>query len=337
MEQTAPLVSVVMSAYNEATFISETIDSLLQQSYKNFELIIVDDASTDNTANIIRKYGDNRIILLRNNENKRLAFNLNLGIQKAHGKYIARMDADDICMPDRLVKQVNYLEQHPEIAIVGGAAQEFGDANALLEYPENHEEIKVMLLFENAMCHPAVMFRNDPTTFKYDIDCKASQDYELWSRLIWKVKFANLSDVVVKYRIHQNQTKHVLGKEQKAGAIKARKYLLSRLLDDPTPKETEIFYSACNYHAPKNENELIAIEELFERMLKRNREKGLFQEELLKSRIQEQFIRDCYASIRYGTGSFKILKKSKYYSAYKMKPVSFRLKMQTYRLFPKRG
>lgn len=140
MDQTAPLVSIVMSAYNEAAFISETIDSLLQQSYKNFELIIVDDASTDNTADVIRKYENNRIILLRNKENKRLAFNLNLGIQKAHGKYIARMDADDICMPDRLVKQVNYLEQHPEIAIVGGAAQEFGDANALLEYPENHEE-----------------------------------------------------------------------------------------------------------------------------------------------------------------------------------------------------
>lgn len=336
MDNCNPLVSVVMSAYNESKYIQEAIDSILQQTYKNIELIIIDDASTDNTVEIIEKNTDKRIVLLKNKENKRLAYNLNLGIQQAHGKYIARMDADDICMPDRLKKQVNFLESHMDIDIVGGAAQEFGDANTLLTYPETHEEIKVMLLFENAMCHPAIMFRNKPDVFCYDVTCKASQDYELWSRLIWKVKFANITDVVVKYRVHKNQTKYVLGKAQKAGAVKARKYLLSKLLSNLSEKDMETFYSACNYHAPKTENELHDIENLFEQLLLENKKKGLFQKDLFKDKLQEQFVQDCYVSIRYGTSSFGVLKKSDSYLVYKSKPLQYRLKMQLARILPKK-
>lgn len=337
MESNTPLVSVIMSAYNESKYIAEAIDSVLQQSYDNFELIIVDDASTDNTVEMIENYTDKRIVLLKNSENKRLAYNLNFGIQNAQGKYIARMDADDICMPERLKKQVEFLEKHTEISIVGGAAQEFGDAKALLKYPEKHDEIKVTLPFENAMCHPAVMFRNEPDVFCYDITCKASQDYELWSRLIWKVEFANLTDVVIKYRVHKNQTKYVLGKEQKAGAVKARKYLLLKLVDDISENDMNVFYSACNYHTPKTENELIEIDNLFERMLSENEKKGLFQKRLFQKKLQDQFIQDCYVSVRYGTSSFDILKNSSSYSLYRSKPLRYRLKMQVARIFPKRG
>ena len=120
-------ISVVMAVYNGEKYLKEAIDSILSQTYKNFEFIVIDDCSSDNTPIILKSYTDARIQVVRNEQNLRLPTSLNKGFKIARGKYIARMDADDIAMPDRFEKQVKYLEAHQEVAVIGGSFQVFNE------------------------------------------------------------------------------------------------------------------------------------------------------------------------------------------------------------------
>lgn len=240
-----PLVSIVMSVYNGQQYLQETIDSILQQNYKNFELIIVDDCSTDDSWSILQNNFDKRIVLLRNNKNMRLAYSLNKAIAVANGKYIARMDADDICMMDRFDLQVAYLEEHREVDVIGGNYQAFGATNKKSDYQEDHNWIKTGLIFENTVCHPAVMFRKESISDWYDPAFIASQDYDLWTRLISSHEFHNLKNELIKYRVHDGQTVKKLSGHQKVGADKARMRMLEK--SSFNEKEKKMLIQFINY------------------------------------------------------------------------------------------
>ena len=149
MPESSPLVSVIMSVYNGEKYLSKAIESILNQSYRNFEFIIVDDASTDSSLEIINEYLkiDNRIIILSNNVNIGLGSSLNKAIQFSSGEFIARMDSDDISIPDRLEKQINYLLEHKNIHILGGdqiIIDERGVVISSLIYPKNELKIHII-------------------------------------------------------------------------------------------------------------------------------------------------------------------------------------------------
>lgn len=245
-----PLVSIVMAVYNGQKYLQETIDSILKQNYENIELIIVDDCSTDGSWKILESNLDDRIVLLKNEKNMRLAYSLNKAIAIAKGKYIARMDADDICLPDRLGLQVAYLEEHSDIDVLGGNYRSFGATNKKSDYQELHNWIKTGLIFENTVCHPAVMFRRDAIEGWYDQNFVASQDYDLWTRLIRSHKFHNLKQELIMYRVHNGQTVKKLSGYQKAGADKARLRMLEKSSFSENEKEELIRFS--NY--PKIES-----------------------------------------------------------------------------------
>ena len=122
-----PHVSVVMAVYNTQEYVSDAIESILCQTYNDFEFIIIEDGSSDDSLNIIQSYSDPRIKVIRNKENLKLIKSLNLGLQKACGRYIIRMDADDVSRPDRIEKQVNYMESHPDCVLCGTSYRTFGD------------------------------------------------------------------------------------------------------------------------------------------------------------------------------------------------------------------
>ena len=131
----SPQISVVMPAYNAEKYITEAIDSILFQTFKDFEFIIINDASTDSTKDIIESYKDPRIKLVNNEQNKGVAKSLNIGISVACGKYIARMDADDIALPERFQKQFDFMEQHPNIDVCGSWAKKTGNENEIINNP----------------------------------------------------------------------------------------------------------------------------------------------------------------------------------------------------------
>ncbi len=203
-----PSVSVVIPTYNAEKYISEAMRSVLGQTFKDFELIIVDDGSTDNTLRIVDRYcrADERIVVLKNEENLKLARTLNRGIEAARGKYVARMDADDISLPNRLEKQVDFMEKNPEVGIVGGAMEivdEEGRKRRERRYWIKDEEIRKRIFLFSPFCHPAVMMRKSvlEKSGLYDPHYNPAEDYEFYFRVGLYSEFANLKDRLIKYRI----------------------------------------------------------------------------------------------------------------------------------------
>ena len=206
-----PDISVIMSVYERYTYLKEAIESILNQTYQNFELIIVVEKSEkqEEINEFINKIKDQRIVIINNDEKLGFAQSLNVGIKKARGKYIARMDDDDISLPSRLEKQYNFLESNPDISILGTAVKQFMNRNDIF-YPESDsEKIRTYTLINNQMFHPTIMLRKEiinKYNLYYDSNYK-TEDAELWSRAVKYVKMSNLKEVLLYYRIcDENET-----------------------------------------------------------------------------------------------------------------------------------
>jgi glycosyltransferase involved in cell wall biosynthesis len=201
------VISVVLPVYNGEKYLTEAISSILSQSFKDFELIIIDDGSTDKSISIIEKFQDDRIKFLKNEENKGLVFSLNRGIKESSGKYIARMDCDDIALPHRLKIQYEFMENNPEIGLCGTFVKRFGSIlrRGLLKVPVSNDEIKANSLFFCSFVHPAVMLRKEvliKNNLKYSEDFKGAEDYNLWIDMMGcGIKVANIPVPLLKYRV----------------------------------------------------------------------------------------------------------------------------------------
>lgn len=205
----SPLLSVIMSVYNAELYIKEAIDSILNQTFRDFEFIIIEDCSTDNSLKILENYAsiDNRICIIKKEKNqgaKGFINNLNLGIKKAKGKYIARMDADDISSLDRFQKQVDYLENNSSIFMVGSIVSLINANDELIgmmETPEIDSEIKNRMINHISMFHPVILFRSEKNIF-YREKMYGCEDYDLYLRLMNEgKKFYNFQEPLLKYRI----------------------------------------------------------------------------------------------------------------------------------------
>jgi len=220
-----------MSAYNVEPYIGESIRSIINQTFTDFEFIIIDDGSTDNTVDIIRSFNDQRIKLYINEENKGISYTRNRGFDLASGRYLAVMDSDDIAMPERLQKQVEFMEKHTDISILGTNYIRM-DNNKEILHPLCNSQIKVTLLADTTFAHPSVMMRmSDILThnIKYDVTLNSAIDYDFWTEAaIRGLKGANLPDILLKYRIRPTQISTVQNSDQRNNAKKIRvKYTLS--------------------------------------------------------------------------------------------------------------
>lgn len=203
-------LSVVMSTYNREHLLPETIESVLNQSFEDFEFIIIDDASTDNTYNLIKKYNDSRIILLRNKTNKGPTFNYHVMQHIAKGRYIAHTDDDDISCTQRFEKQLNCLENNPDINLLGTFIETFGEnARPSWCFYTEPEQLDFAMNLYNPICHSSIMYDTKfvkENFINYDIGCKCAQDYDFYKQIILKGgKLANITDVLVKYRMHKKR------------------------------------------------------------------------------------------------------------------------------------
>lgn len=203
-----PKISVLMPAYNAEKYIREAIESILNQTFKDFEFIIIDDCSTDKTLEIIQEYAnkDSRIIVLKNEKNLKLSLTLNKGIDFCNSKYIARMDADDYSYPDRLEKQFNFMENNPEVGISGGSmnvCDQFLNIKFTRKYNLIDQEVRKYIFRYSPFSHPLVIIKKDvfAKVGKYNTDFNPAEDYELYFRIGEIYKFGNLKDTLLKYRI----------------------------------------------------------------------------------------------------------------------------------------
>ena len=206
-----PVVTVLMPAYNAARFLDESIPSILNQTFDNFEFIIIDDCSTDDTPDIIKKYAekDPRIVYVRNPINIDHLASRNKALEYARGIYVAELDADDIALPNRLEAQYQYLNQHPEVALVGGWV-EIIDSQGIkvgLKQPyESFDLIKYRMLLRNPFTHSAIFYRKDTirSLGGYNQEYLHAEDYHLYYTLIQNgYRLANVPETIIKYRYHQ--------------------------------------------------------------------------------------------------------------------------------------
>ncbi|MBU5614581.1 glycosyltransferase family 2 protein [Geomonas azotofigens] len=199
-----PLISVVMSVYNGERYVGEAVDSVLSQSRTDFELIVVDDGSTDGTAAILASYTDPRLRVIRH-DNQGLTRSLNLAVAQARGKYVARQDADDRSLPERLAIQTDFLDAHPEIALVGSAVKVISSQGvelATFRHPTEPAEIAATLRSYNCFWHGSIMFRRDSflELGGYDERFVTAQDYDMWLRFSERHQLANLPEPLYAYR-----------------------------------------------------------------------------------------------------------------------------------------
>lgn len=203
-------VTVFIAVYNGEPFLAETIESVFAQTYRDFELLVVDDCSTDRTADILRAIDDPRLRVERNERNRGRTYTRNRGLQLARGEFLAVLDADDLCEPERLAKSVAFLESNPEVAAVGSAAtyvDEGGRPLFVNRVPTDSRLIRERLFTVNCFVHSSVMLRREwaLAVGGYDERLSQAEDYDLLLRLSARHPLANLPEPLVRYRIHGGQ------------------------------------------------------------------------------------------------------------------------------------
>lgn len=209
-DRTVPIVSVVMPVYNGEKYLREAIDSILGQTLGDFEFIIVNDGSTDATKDIILSYDDPRIVYLENEKNSGICVTLNKGLDAARGRYIARMDSDDISLPERFAYQVAYMDSHPEVGVLGTDVEVFGDGIEPYVFTQSYmsDMCSAGLLFNSCFAHPTVFIRSELLRLNnlcYEDEYRGLEDLRLWWSIAKISKLANLPVPLLRYRKHGAQ------------------------------------------------------------------------------------------------------------------------------------
>ena len=244
----SPSISLIMSVYNGEDYLSETIDSVLNQSFADWEFIIINDCSNDSTGEILEKYAllDSRIKVYKNEVNLRLPSSLNKALELANGKYIARMDADDICLPHRLQKQFDFMEQNQDVAL--SSCRFMTLKNGVISSggcggKNDEESIKALLLVTNPILHPGIIARAETIKgLRYDKNFTCTEDMELWTRFVlagYKVEI--LPEYLMLYRLHDKQITETTLEKQKREVVLVQRNYFSKLLQ-PMDESQEQFY-----------------------------------------------------------------------------------------------
>jgi len=265
-----PSVSVLMSVYNGERYLQEAVESVLQQTYTDYEFIIIDDGSKDRTWELLNAFSDLRIRLISNEENIGLPQSLNRGIQLSRGDYLARQDADDISTSERLAMQMRFLEEHPEVGVLGtwvAYIDKQGQRIGTWATPGSPPLVSWSLLFGNCIAHPSVIVRRSLLRqgLTYRPNFLYAQDYDLWARLDTKTQLANLAEVLYLRRVHQEMVgvKHSERQDQTARVVMQQ--AIERVLaDDVSGTLIEKLWRSSRGHRLDSSGDVKAVASLVE-------------------------------------------------------------------------
>ena len=261
---TAPKISLIMSVYNGEDYLRDAIESVLNQTFRDFELIVINDCSTDKTPEILKQFEelDKRVKVHTNEVNLRLPSSLNKAISVAQGKYIARMDADDICLPHRLEKQYQFMENHPNVALSScrfmtlknGVISSGGCGGKC-----DHESVKALLLVTNPILHPGIIAKADAIrSLGYDKNFTCTEDMELWTRFVmagYDVEI--MSDYLMIYRLHDKQITETTLEKQHREVIAIQKNYYGTLLERMNSKQEEFYIRGIYFRENTDINQFL--------------------------------------------------------------------------------
>lgn len=294
-----PLVTVFMPVYNVEKYIRESLESILNQTYKNLEILIIDDGSTDLSSSIINEYNDRRIRLIHNEGNKGLPYTRNRGLKEATGKYLAIFDADDIAIQNRIEKQVEFLEKNKDVDVVSSNYIVFDDNKSQkIRYNLSHDEIKVMLLFADCICNPSAMIRLKTVkenNITYNEQCFVAQDYEFWTVISRIGKIVNMQEYLIKYRFGHENISKISQRDKK----EKRKQVIDSIhnnsldyygfnLDINQKKLFNSFFVENNNYATDIKNIVDPLSNLINSIIRENEEKQIFNKKIFEKILNER-------------------------------------------------
>ncbi len=286
-----------MPVYNGEAFLREAIDSILSQELTGFELIVVNDGSTDKSEDIILSYKDPRIVYVKKEKNSGIIDTLNLGLEKSQGKYIVRMDADDVSLPGRFAKQVAFMEEHPVVGAAGTAYRSISAKGSKNFYVYTEPEaLRTLLLFNSCLCHPSVIIRKDVLTenkIRYSDHYKHAEDYDLWVQISKVSKLTNLPEILLNYRHHEKQGTQVHNTVQKASAAAIRKRYLQELGFSCNEEQLKV-HSIIGSGQLINTKEILGeVENWFLHLVFENIEKNIIQPKHFNAVIGKMWFDSC--------------------------------------------
>jgi glycosyltransferase involved in cell wall biosynthesis len=289
-----PLISVIMPVFNAEKYLSFAIDSILKQTFTDFEFLIFNDGSSDNSRQIIESFNDPRIKFFDSVENLGYVAHLNRGIEIAAGKYIARMDADDISLPERFETQVSFLESHPEVGLCGAWIRQFKNdddrsGGIVTRFAANHEKISVHLLRHNSFAHPVVMIRRSILIdhgLRYDADFMPSEDGRLWVTMKKYTRLHNIQKVLLYYRIHASQTSTVQKQRRYRNTTRIKIELIEEIVGTLSEKEKSIYADIIHHTYQHTSDYLADLFALVNKIIAANNVKKLYVPALLNRQLQ---------------------------------------------------
>ena len=286
---------VIMPAFNAGPFIREAIDSVLAQTYTNFDLLVIDDASTDDTAAQVQAINDPRVHLIQRSQNGGIVQALNQGLDLHRHRFFARMDADDRCSPDRFQKQLRFLEDHPQIDLLGTQMEFFGSAQGRSHLPLHHDEIKAGLLFGSRFPHATLMARASVfSEARYSSRVAHMEDLELWLRLVHDHRFATLPNVLYGYRRHDEGVTIAYAQTRLARLKSLLHEPLGWLGITPTMDELSVMASDAGSLTGGLGMQLVLMRDLFSRIRRANEELKVFDDPTLDRSLGSKWQRVFY-------------------------------------------
>ena len=300
-----------MPCYNVEKYVAEAIESILNQTFADFELIILDDCSTDKTAEIVKKYSDERIIYHKSEQNLGLVDTLNVGLKLAKGEFIARMDGDDISLPTRLEKQVRFLDENPDIILCSVGMELFGMENTVWIRENNPEDVKITMMLYSPILHASSVFRKKVflnNNLIYRTEAFPAEDYDLWSRAVFFGKMVNIPEVLYKYRIHGIQvTKINPQKEKKTRQV--RQNYIERTLPALNKKDIEFFVNKIASDKLSGKDEIFKAKTVILHFIEANKNSMFFNQNRLEFRLKRYYQNRVFEFIKTNkTLRFKLLK-----------------------------
>lgn len=292
---TSTTLVVLIPVYNAMPYLNEALQSLLDQSFVDADFLFVDDRSTDGSAELIDSCEDPRVHLVRRKENGGIVHALNTGIDLVAHKYVGRMDADDISFKHRFLRQIEHLEAHPEIDVLGCHTTNFGVESPTWKHPLEHDRIKASFLFGNAYPHPTIVARSKVFEMeKYRDEVVYMEDYDLWLRVVQKFQMASLPDQLYGYRRHEDAVT-VSSKGTRHERLQEMiKIPMSWLGLDPSKEELCLLSGDLNALQGGVANHLHTYHDLLRNIRKANEEKRVFQSHALENVLQEKWNRFFY-------------------------------------------
>jgi glycosyltransferase involved in cell wall biosynthesis len=303
-----------MPVYNAENYLNEAIDSILNQTFIDFEFLIINDGSTDRSEEIIISYKDKRIKYFKNEVNLKLIKTLNKGIALATGKYLVRMDADDISVPTRLEEQINFMNANDKIIVAGSWFINFDKNSNIVKYPIDHDRIVIDFLFKCSICHPSTIWRLEKIReYKFDESFEHAEDYHFWIKLLEVGEIANIPKPMLYYRIHENSVSKKYESIQKTNSIIIRQDLFQKFGIKVQFDEIIAFESMCyaDWKFFRNRKQLEVVGQLTSKLIQANKTSLVVNELILN-----EFLAQKWLHLNLNCGSYKLFQQFKPAFAY---------------------